>query len=238
MRNVIEYLEYFASCSPDKTAVAFRDERYSFLELSLYARRLAAVIPPEMKNQPVGVFTERSAETVVLCMAVIYSGNYYIPIDPELPLKKMQAILDDAKPRVLLGSSKTEELPEGLTFEGAYLTRSASADSTCPLPDTGGDDPLYMIYTSGSTGKPKGVLKSHSAEISFLEAYCKTFDFGPDEIIGNQTPFYFDAAGKDLYLMLKTGATLEIIPSELFSMPPMLVEYLNERPFLWEKSCP
>ena len=229
MRNVIEYLEIFASATPDKTAVVYRDEHYSFLELSRNARCLAAAIPAEMRNQPIGVFTDRSAEAVMLCMAVLYSGNYYIPIDPELPLKKMQAILDDAKPRILLGSDRTGALLDSVEFGGVYLTSSDSADNPCTLPDTGGDDPLYMIYTSGSTGKPKGVLKSHSAEISFLEAYCETFGFGPDEIIGNQTPFYFDAAGKDLYLMLKTGATLEIIPTELFSMPPMLIEYLNER---------
>ena len=229
LRNVIEYLETNAEFIPDKIAVAYRDDRYSFRELMLTARCLASSIPTGMKNQPVGVFTDRSADAVMLCLAVLYSGNYYIPIDPELPAKKLQAILDDAKPRILLGSAQVEAVLDTVTFDGVYLTRSAATDNPCPLPDTGGDDPLYMIYTSGSTGKPKGVLKSHSAEISFLEAYCRTFEFGPDEIIGNQTPFFFDAAGKDLYLMLKTGATLEIIPTELFAMPPMLVEYLNER---------
>ena len=229
MRNVLDYLESVAAKTPDKIAVAYRDTHCSFLELSLSARRMAAAIPPMLHNQPIGVFTDRSIEAVMLCLAVLYSGNFYIPIDPELPAKKLQAILDDARPGVLLGSAQAEELLDRVQYDGVYLTRSALADTPRPLPDTGGDDPLYMIYTSGSTGKPKGVLKSHSAEISFLEAYCETFKFGPDEIIGNQTPFFFDAAGKDLYLMLKTGATLEIIPTELFAMPPMLVEYLNER---------
>ena len=175
------------------------------------------------------MFADRSAEAVLFCLAVLYSGNFYIPIDPDLPEKKMQAILDDAGPEVLLGSEEAAKLLDAVHFSGRYLTLSAASDTPRALPDTAGDDPLYMIYTSGSTGKPKGVLKSHAAEISFLEAYCETFGFGPDEVIGNQTPFFFDAAGKDLYLMLKTGATLEIIPTELFAMPPMLIEYLNER---------
>ena len=229
MRNVLDYLQSVVARSPDKIAVAYRETRYSFLELSLSARRLAAAIPAQLRNQPIGVFADRSAEAVLFCLAVLYSGNFYIPIDPDLPEKKMQAILDDAGPEVLLGSEEAAKLLDAVHFSGRYLTLSAASDTPRALPDTAGDDPLYMIYTSGSTGKPKGVLKSHAAEISFLEAYCETFGFGSDEVIGNQTPFFFDAAGKDLYLMLKTGATLEIIPTELFAMPPMLIEYLNER---------
>ena len=229
MKNVLEYLQAVVARTPDKTAVADRENRYSFLELSDKARRIAAGITPKLKNSPIGVFTDRSADAVVLCLSVLYSGNYYIPIDPDLPRKKLQDILDDAHPMVMMGSAAQAELLQSVGFCGLYLTPDAMAETPCPLPDVGGDDPLYMIYTSGSTGMPKGVLKSHSAEISFLEAYCETFGFGAEEIIGNQTPFFFDAAGKDLYLMLAAGATLEILPTELFAMPPMLIEYLNER---------
>lgn len=86
-----------------------------------------------------------------------------------------------------------------------------------------------MVYTSGSTGKPKGVLKSHGAVVSYLEAFTAQYPFGPDEVMGNQTPFFFDASAKDFYLMMKTGATLEILPTEYFSFPVQLVRYLNEK---------
>lgn len=46
--------------------------------------------------------------------------------------------------------------------------------------------------------------------------------------MGNQTPFAFDASSKDLYLMVKTGATLDIVPQELFRNPLALVGYLND----------
>ncbi len=229
MKNILEYLETAVQRVPERTAVSDKTNKYTFSQMSETARRMASAIPMELHNRPIGVFCERTADTVVLFLAVLYSGNYYVPVDPALPTEKMQAILDDAQPAVMLGSGETEQILASLRFHGRYLTLSDASDRQRDLPLCGGDDPLYMVYTSGSTGKPKGVLKSHSAEISFLEAYCRTFGFSGQEIIGNQTPFYFDAAAKDFYLMLKTGATLEIIPTELFSMPPMLVEYLNER---------
>ena len=48
-------------------------------------------------------------------------------------------------------------------------------------------------------------------------------------MIGNQTPFFFDASGKDLYLMLKMGCSMEILPTKLFSFPTELMEYMNAR---------
>jgi non-ribosomal peptide synthetase component F len=86
-----------------------------------------------------------------------------------------------------------------------------------------------MVYTSGSTGKPKGVLKSHKAVITYIESFCRTFDFSPNEVIGNQTPFFFDASAKDIYLMLKLGCRMEILPPQLFSLPPELIDYLNDK---------
>jgi non-ribosomal peptide synthetase component F len=65
--------------------------------------------------------------------------------------------------------------------------------------------------------------------MNFTDAYAKHLDFQPTEIMGNQTPFCFDASAKDIYLMLKTGARLEIIPSGKFAFPVTLIEYLNEK---------
>ena len=60
-------------------------------------------------------------------------------------------------------------------------------------------------------------------------AYSSYFHLGSDEIIGNQTPFFFDASAKDLYLMMYTGAALEVLPSEMFIFPVTLIEYMIER---------
>ena len=65
--------------------------------------------------------------------------------------------------------------------------------------------------------------------ISFLETYRERFDFSAEEVIGNQTPFFFDASAKDLYLMLGTGASIEIIPTQRFALPTELMLFMNEK---------
>jgi len=233
MENVLEYLERAAMLYPEKTAVADRNVRLTFRQLRACARTLASA--PELQSRTdcaIGVFTSREASTMILFFAAVYSGNYYVPIDPQLPAAKMQSIVDDADIQVILGSESTAEALAKLTTPVAFLTPDLTAEDVSLEQvrlTPAKDKPLYMIYTSGSTGKPKGVLKSHGAMISFVEAFSELFGFTQEEIIGNQTPFSFDASAKDVYLMLKTGATMEVIPTELFMMPPSLIRYLNER---------
>lgn len=225
MNPVLDCLCATVSRFPDRIAIADRDHSYTFGELWHRAGCLANAI--SLKNQAIGVFANRDADTAVLFLAVIFSGNYYVPLDPEMPAEKRQSILEDAEIRLILGNPSNLPLLEG--YSGSFLTLSDSAESKASVPEADDTTPLYMVYTSGSTGKPKGVLKSHGAVMSFLSAYTRRFSFSEEDVIGNQTPFFFDASAKDYYLMFKTGARIEILPTELFSFPVRLIEYLNAR---------
>ncbi len=229
MINILNFFEATVAAYPDKKAISFRDKQYSFGELSLLARCLANKLPKELRNQPIGIVSDRSVEVPIFFLAVLYSGNYYVPIDPDMPKDKIRMILSDADIKVIIGNSAYIDLLNQIEFNGLFYTPEDADSNPCDFPTNNGADPIYMVYTSGSTGKPKGVLKSHAAVASYLDAFLKSFEFSSEETIGNQTPFFFDAAAKDFYLMLRTGASLEILPTELFAMPPMLIEYLNEK---------
>ena len=71
MYNVLELLEATASAHPEKTAVAYRDDRYTFAALRDPAQRLAPVIASIGSLQPVAVFCDRSADPAVLFLAVL-----------------------------------------------------------------------------------------------------------------------------------------------------------------------
>lgn len=212
-----------------RTAIASREERVTFSELRHRARCLAAVIRQYGTGRPIGVFANRTVEPGIWFLAVLYSGNFYVPLDPQLPEEKLRAICADADFACVIGNDKNRERLAEMSFGGRFLTEAETSDMEWAEPDMEENAPAYMVYTSGSTGKPKGVLKSHAAILSFLQAFCHTFPFTQDEVIGNQTPFFFDASAKDYYLMLITGATLEVIPTEKFSMPTELMEYMNDR---------
>lgn len=230
LNTVLSYFEEIAGKFPEKIAVSYRDECYTFDQLMTVSKQIGFQLNRfHYQNQPIGVIADRGIQTIAFFVGTLYSGNYYVPIDPDMPVAKKQAIIDDANIPVIFGLEESKHLVDELAFSGMYISLGSPSEEVCTMPITGEDDPIYMVYTSGSTGKPKGVLKSHKAVISFAKAYRDTFSLSSDEVIGNQTPFFFDASAKDIYMMLILGCTLEILPSTLFALPPELIDYLNAK---------
>ncbi|WP_104717616.1 AMP-binding protein, partial [Helicobacter muridarum] len=91
-------------------------------------------------------------------------------------------------------------------------------------------DPAYIINTSGSTGIPKGVVVSHRSIIDYIEWIMNEDSIKPNEndIIGNQSPFYFDNSVLDIYLMAFYGCTLVLIPEEKFLFPIDLMNFIKD----------
>ena len=234
MNSILEYLTAAGARCPEKTAYGDGNRQVTFGELLEWSRKvgayLASVCAP---GSPVAVWAERDARTPVLFFGAVWAGCFYVPLDPGLPAQKLQKILRDCGTKVILTAAPEAALPEGTAFGGRVVSLeqalSGGEGRACPGLGTDPMAPLYMVYTSGSTGEPKGVLKSHGAMISFVEAYAATFGFSSAEVIGNQTPFCFDASAKDLYLGLYLGARIEILDTGLFSFPVRLVEAMNER---------
>jgi amino acid adenylation domain-containing protein len=87
-------------------------------------------------------------------------------------------------------------------------------------------DPVYIIHTSGSTGTPKGVIIPHRGVIDYIDWAKDTFSVDSSCVIGSQAPFVFDNSTLDLYLCFACGATLCLIPEELYSFPLRLAEHM------------
>ena len=233
--HILDYLLKDADLYKDKTAFYDSAESCSYGTALADSLKTAEYIKTtENTSCAVGVFADHDVHTLIAFFGVVLSGNFYVPLDPRQPESKLEKIIQDAKLKLILGRQKEQEiLPEsyhGLFARIDQIRKTGKVGKsvfiTAQMPP---DAPLYMVYTSGSTGFPKGVLKSQGAMLDFIEAYADTFDFSHDEVIGSQTPFFFDASAKDIYLTLKLGAALQIIPEEKFLLPPALIRYLNEK---------
>lgn len=231
--SLLDYLFNSYQNHKNKVAISDKNNQYTYQELYTKSQNIAHLLSNyDLQSKPIAVMGNPSVSTIALFFGVLYSGNFYVPIDPDMPTEKLQMIFNDADFSVVLGIEENRDTINKLDYNGAFYTISDFEDTELMdinLPQMTGNEPAYMVYTSGSTGVPKGVVKTHNAIISFIEAFTATFDFTEDEIIGNQTPFFFDASAKDIYLMLKLGCTMEILPSTLFSLPPELIDYINDK---------
>ena len=233
--NVLEYLEKAASDYPKRVALEDGNGQLTYEEFRCLARKVGLFLMEKgfcRTNKPIGVMAGRDKYTLVLYMGILYSGNFYVPIDPEMKQEKKDKIVEQSGMELILGVEDIQVIQNRWDDQSAGQCREENckdkkADDS--YENAVDDLPLYMVYTSGSTGVPKGVLKTHSTMMDYVEDFSDIYPFKEQEIIGNQTPFLFDASAKDIYLCLKNAATMVIIPTFLFSFPVKLVEYLNEK---------
>ena len=231
MNNVIQYLLHSAGTHPDK--IAFEDESRSitFGELKKASISVAASIHKilgDTINQPIAIYMEKSVECIVAAMGIVYSGNFYTPIDKNSPQERINKILSTLEPVAII-YDQAEGVLSG-DWENLILdeTMDDAVDEqwyrkVCD------SDPVYVLFTSGSTGTPKGVVISHRGVIDYAEWLASKFCFDEETIFGNQAPFYFDNSVLDIYSTLRNASTMHIIPESYFVFTGKLADYLQNK---------
>ncbi len=236
-RNVLDFFENSCHAFPD--GIAFSDEknRVKYSEAHLKTKSIGTFIAGKgYSNRAVLVLMDKSAEALITYFGVVYSGNFYVPIDVKSPNERIEKIIDTVDPCLII--SDHELLDKAGSLEAECEVISYSDIESNGIDDelldsirkkTIDTDPVYALFTSGSTGIPKGVVCCHRSVIDYTYWLLATFGFNEKTIFGNQTPFYFSMSVLDIYASIGAGAELSIIPKTLFSFPPSLVEYLNEK---------
>ena len=234
-KNVLEYLEATVGRVPDKTAFADDDGALTFAEVSHHARAIGTVLAEKgLTGEPVVVFMPKSPATIATFFGCVYGGDYYVPIDPEMPRFRIELIFENLQPRaVICDRSVTAELESyshggEIFYYDEMIGRPVNDGLLADVRDRQIDtDPIYIVFTSGSTGVPKGVVACHRSVIDYIEQLSEVLGFSEETVFANQSPLYFDACLKELYPTIKFGATTYLTPKQLFMFPVKLVEYLN-----------
>jgi len=247
MTNVLEYLENAASNTPQKVAFADLEEQVTYAQLAENARRIgtalakkagmqgSACISPVREVKPVPVYMRKSVKAVTVFMGAVYAGCFYSMLDAKQPAARLESILGTLDASFVVTDREHEQQAKEqlhvqcLIYEDLLETEPDQELLRIIRERHIDTDPLYVNFTSGSTGTPKGVAVCHRSVIDFIDYFTELFGITGEDVIGNQAPFDFDVSVKDIYSTLRTGATMQIIPPQYFSIPTSLLDFLIER---------
>lgn len=212
--TLVDLLDAAARATPEALAVVSDDLELTYELLQQRSNRFARwlVAQGAGTEDVIALQMSTSVEFIVAMLGVLKSGAAYMPIDPALPEERIEYLIADAKPRIVMRPQE---------FQVAEAAAAGLADA--PITDADRLRPLlpdnlaYVIYTSGSTGRPKGVAVAHAAIAEHVVSFTAEWSMTADDRMLQSTSVSFDASLADILCPLSLGARLVIPKPNPFS---------------------
>ncbi len=237
--SLIELFEETVKKYPQKVAVIDKDREIVFSDLHRKSLQLASALMALGigQNRPVGVFLDKSIESVYADLGILYAGDFYMNLDIKTPAERIRNILQLVEPAAIISTTRQIKSIEGIipsTMKVILLDEAGgtadvdSADIIGRLSTIIDTDPSCIINTSGSTGTPKGVVLNHKSFFDFIDWAIDTFHFDDDLVMGSLSPIVFDIYSFELCMLMAKASTLVVLPAHLAAFPAKILEVLEQ----------
>ena len=231
-RIFMDHFEAQVEQTPNRTAIVYEGESLTYQELNDKANQLAYKLRAEgvKPNMVVGMLTQRSLEMMIGIYGILKAGGAYVPIDPHNPTDRINYMLNDSQPKILLTDAT---LDEQIEYEG-HIINLADKSKLEHLPTENlpsvvtADDLMYIIYTSGTTGNPKGVIVSYEGVMNRINWMIKEFDINSEDKVLFKTLYTFDVSVWEIFGFAMVGAQLVLLPSGEEGNPDKLATMIQE----------
>ncbi|HEX4922754.1 MAG TPA: amino acid adenylation domain-containing protein [Bdellovibrionales bacterium] len=247
-------LERNAKTFAANVAVAAKGAKITYAELDAYSNRIAnfAAANGAASGDRIGIYMEKSIDTVAALFGALKAGCAYVPLDPTSPVERtsyiarncgLKGIFTDQNKlaAALEVAAQNSEVAFVACLTAGFAVEDAPAGAKrfgreavdrFPSEPSGraaaGGDPAYILYTSGSTGRPKGVTLTHKNALEFVNWSIAYFGITSTDRLSSHAPFHFDLSILDIYAALGTGAQLCLVPSGISYFPTSLAKFIED----------
>ncbi len=229
--TVVDRLAAQVAATPGATALSDASSSVTFAEFAARTDRLARWLASHGAGPEriVALVLPRSAAVVEAIFGVFKAGAAYLPVDPDQPAERIDAILADAGASLVLTSRELASPVPGALFVEDIVDTPAALTPPSPA------NPAYVLYTSGSTGKPKGVVIPHSGLVNLFHSHRETLyrpavaaAGGRRLRVGHAWAFFFDASWQP-QLWLLDGHEVHVVDDDTRRDPDRLAAVVRER---------
>lgn len=244
-KTVPQLFEEQVERTPANIAVVYENEKLTFRELNQKANQVARLLREKgiMREQVIGIMTERSLEMIIGTVGILKAGGAYLPLDSLYPEERIRYMLEDSRVSfVLSGGELSLSLLNSIILK---MTNEATPLRIVNLKDeriyqrdhsnlkivNTPQDLAYVIFTSGSTGKPKGVMIEHRSVINLVAGLFHSIykTHGTNLNVAFVAPFVFDASVQQIFASLFLGHKLFIVPEDVRIDGEKLLQFLASK---------
>jgi amino acid adenylation domain-containing protein len=207
--NLVELLRLRARSSPEKLAYIFLNgkleeaEQLTYNELDSRARTIAAQLQRRgPSGERVLLLYRPGLAFIEAFFGALYAGWIAVPAYPPAGnrnISKIQTIVEDASPRVVLTNSQLlNQIKTWFDASGKNIEVLASdafattSQEKWALPVLSGVELALLQYTSGSISTPKGVMVSHKNLLHNEETIRIAFSQSSSSVTVSWLPVYHD----------------------------------------------
>ncbi len=210
--HIIELIQQQAKTSPNATAIIennYAIDYQTFLKsIQHYANAILNSLTSSSSEQPIAICLPKNKEFIYSLFAAIYLGYAYVPIDPSYPKERIDYIIENCNPSLIITNSKFKaHFAEHQYLDIDNLDKNIIKNNI--EPQLNFDRLAYIIYTSGSTGKPKGVAITQNSLHNCLNWLTHQYQF-KNEIGILKSSISFDASVWEIFTPLFSQGTLVI----------------------------
>ncbi len=227
--NTTEFLVIAGAIVPDRTALIFEGQLFTFAQLQDRVNRLANALS-DLGVSPgdrVATMQVNCNQNIELYFAAAALDAIYVPLNFRAKSEELEQMLAIAQPKLLFIGERYLPLIEGAanlapgqvvtldcaagTGQQDYEALLQSPPDELHFPQGEDEDTTVIMFTAGTTGVPKGVQLSHNSFASYLLSTVIPADPEVEETNLLAVPLYHIAGLQAALAAIYGGRTLAIM---------------------------
>lgn len=232
--NIYQLFEKRVKLNPNKLIfVDYEDDNQrslSYIELYNLVNILSNHIKETCSEKIIiGVYLNRKIELIISLLAILKTGNIYLPLDASYPKCYIENMINDAKPTVLITDKKDiDGIRHIIDISNFIKDNKNKVIENKYIVNKSIEDTMAILYTSGSTGKPKGVLINEKQVLNRFFWMKENYQISLNEVFGQRCAISTIPSFWDLIAGILLGKKTVVIPENIIRNPTKFVQFIYE----------
>ncbi len=200
---------------------------HSYLKLLYLSFGFAEKLPKNVTSEPIGILLEKNHQQIAAVLGVLFSGNFFVPINLDNPAARVNEIIAKANIKYIITNKKIAAL-----YHLDHCTIIDADDifeiKNYEIKNVTLNQLAYVIFTSGTTGTPKGVAISHRALVNTIVEINDKFSITNQDSIFAISDLSFDLAMYDVFGIILAGGRIVMCPTAHVKEPKEWLKLIDQ----------